>query len=157
HNARTQWEIEREQLNVAIKKLEMDLQRTQISMRGEIFQEMRAQFESKLAEANLERDRLEQEVQFVTGELASERQRLNARIKTLGEALGEAKEATQKQVIAELQGKFDAKPQEANRLGGGVKRKQHDLLEEGKGERRGTKKQIAKPKKKQKEPREAAF
>ena len=157
HNARTQWEIEREQLNVAIKKLEMDLQRTQISMRGEIFQEMRAQFESKLAEANLERDRLEQEVQFVTGELASERQRLNARIKTLEEALGEAQEATRKQVIADLHGQFDAKLQEANRLRARVERKHHDLLEEWEGERRRTKKQIATTEEKLKEAREAAF
>ena len=157
HNARTQWEIEREQLNVAIKKLEMDLQRTQISMRGEIFQEMRAQFESKLAEANLERDRLEQEVQFVTGELASERQRLNARIKTLEEALGEAQEATRKQVIADLHGQFDAKLQEANRLRARVERKHHDLLEEWEGERRRMKKQIATLEEKLKEAREAAF
>jgi class 3 adenylate cyclase len=157
HNARTQWEIEREQLNLAIKKLEMDLQRTQISMRGEIFQEMRAQFESKLAEANLERDRLEQEVQFVTGELASERQRLNARIKTLEEALGEAQEATRKQVIADLHSQFDAKLQEANRLRARVERKHHDLLEEWEGERRRTKKQIATLEEKLKEAREAAY
>src|SRR5262245_16554148 len=157
HDARMQWEIEREQLKLAIKKLEMDLQRTQTSMRSEVFQEMRAQFESKLAEANLERDRLEQEVKFVTSELANERQRLNARIKILEEALPEAQEAARKQALAELQSQSDSKIQEANRLRARVERKHHDLLEEWDGERRRTKKQLGKLEEQLKEAREAAF
>src|SRR5262249_50872515 len=155
--ARMQWESEREQLNLAIRKLEVDLQRTQSSMRGEVFQELRAQFESKLAEANLERDRLEQEVQHVTSELANERQRLNGRIKTLEEGLPEAQEAARKQALAELQSQCDTKVQEANRLRARVERKHHDLLEELEGERRRTKKQIAALEEKLKEAREAAF
>src|SRR5262249_7116925 len=82
-DARIQWEVEREQLNLTIKKLELDLQRGQSAIRSEIFDQLRAQYESKLAEANLQRERLEQDVQFVTGELASERQRVNARIRAL--------------------------------------------------------------------------
>jgi chromosome segregation ATPase len=156
-DARMQWQIEREQLNLAIKKLEMDLQRNQSSMRSEVFQEMRTQFESKLAEANLERDRLEQEVQFVTSELASERQRLNARIKILEEALPEAQEAARKQVQAESQSHCDSKVQEANRARARVERKHRDLLEESEGERRRTKKQIATLEEQLKEAREAAF
>jgi class 3 adenylate cyclase/chromosome segregation ATPase len=156
-DARLQWQIEREQLNLAVKKLEMDLQRNQSSMRSEVFQEMRTQFESKLAEANLERDRLEQEVQFVTSELASERQRLNARIKILEEALPEAQEAARKQVQAELQSQCDSKVQEANRVRARVERKHRDLLEEWEGERRRTKKQIATLEEQLKEAREAAF
>src|SRR5262249_34432391 len=115
------------------------------------------QFESKLAEANLERDRLEQEVQFVTSELASERQRLNARIKALEDALPEAQEAARKQAVAELQAQHDSKVQEANRLRGRVERKHHNLLEEWEGERRRTKKQIAMLEEQLKEAREAAF
>jgi class 3 adenylate cyclase/chromosome segregation ATPase len=156
-DARMQWEIEREQLNLAIKKLEMDLQRNQSSMRSEAFQEMRAQFESKLAEANLERDRLEQEVQFVTGELATERQRLNASIKILEEALPEAQETARKQIQTELQSQSDSKVQEANRVRARVERKHRDLLEEWEGERRRTKKQIAALEERLKEAREAAF
>jgi class 3 adenylate cyclase len=156
-DARMQWELEREQLNLAIKRLEMDLQRNQSSMRSEVFQEMRAQFESKLAEANLERDRLEQEVQFVTSELASERQRLNARIKILEEALPEAQEVARKQVQAELQSQCDSKVQEANRVRARVERKHRDLLEEWEVERRRTKKQIAALEEQLKDAREAAF
>ena len=62
------------------KRLGLELQQARDVITREGVQEIRAEYEHKLAEANRERHRLEQDIQFVTGELASERQRLNARI-----------------------------------------------------------------------------
>jgi class 3 adenylate cyclase len=155
--ARMQWDVEREQLNLTIKKLEVDLQRAQNAMRSEVFNEIGAQYESKLAEANLERERLEQDVQFVTSELSSERQRLNARIRALEEELPEAQEAARKQVLAELQSQFDSRIEEANRLRAKLERKHQDLLEEWEGEKRRTKRQISMLEEQLKEAKDAAF
>ena len=115
-DAKIEWDTEREQLNLKIKKLDMDLQRAQDSIRTEIFQEMRMQYEPKLVEANRERQRLEEEIKTLTNDIAGERQRLSARIEQLEQAIPEAQEAARKQALAELQGQFDAKVEEANRL-----------------------------------------
>ena len=156
-DAKIQWETERDQLNLKIKKLEMELQRAQDAMRTEIFQEMRSQYEPRLEEANRERQRLEQEVQALTGELAAERARLNARVEQLEQAIPEAQEAARKQALAELQGQFDAKVEEANRLRSRTERKQQDLIEEWEAERRRTKKQMAALEEQLKEAKEAAY
>jgi class 3 adenylate cyclase len=156
-DARVQWDVERQQLNLTIKKLQLDLQRAQNATRSEIFNEIRAQYESKLAEAVLERDRLEQEVQFMTSELASDRLRLNGRIKALEDELPEAQEAARRQVMAELQSQFDSKIEDANRLRARLERKHHDMIEEWEGERRRTKRHISVLEEKVKEAKEAAF
>jgi len=156
-DARIQWDVEREQLKLSIRKLEMDLQRAQNATRSEVFNEIRAQYESKLAEAVHERERLEQDVQFVTSELAGERFRLNARIRALEKELPEAQEAARKQVVAELQSQFDSKIEEANRLRAKLERKHHDLLEEWESEQRRTKRQMSMLEEKLKEAKEAAF
>ena len=146
-----------EQLNLKIKKLEIELQRGQDTLRGEIFQEMRAQYEPQLSEANRERQRLEQEVQSLTTELANERPRLNARIEQLEKALPEAQEAARKQTSAELQTHFDAKIEEAERLRSRLERKHQDAAEEWEAEARRMKKQIALLEDQLKEAREAAY
>jgi class 3 adenylate cyclase len=157
HDARIQWEAEREHLNLNIKKLELDVQRGQSAMRSEVFDQLRAQYESKLADANLQRERLERDVQFVTSELASEKQRLNARIKALEEELPEAQEATRKQVAAELQNHFDSKLQHVQLQVKNLKRRNEELLEELEAERRRTRRQIAILEGQLKEAKDAAF
>jgi class 3 adenylate cyclase len=157
HDAKLQWEGERERLNLTIKKLEMDLQRDQSAVRSQVFQELRAQYESKLAEANHERDRSEQDVQFVTSELSSERQRLNARIKALEEELPEAQDAARKQVLAEAQTEYDSNLEEAKRKLERAERKNHDLIEEWEADRRRTSRQISILEEQLKEANRAAF
>ena len=156
-DAKIGWNTEREQLNLKIKRLEIELQRAQDKVRGEIFQEMRAQYEPQLFEANRERQRLEQEVQSVTTELANDRPRLNARIEQLEKAIPEAQEAARKQASAELQTQFDAKLEEAERLRSRLERKHQDAAEEWEAEARRMKKQIAVLEEQLKEAKEAAY
>jgi class 3 adenylate cyclase len=152
-----QWEAERDQLQLKVKKLELELQRTQDTLRTEVFQEMRAQYEPRLAEANTGRSRLELEIQTLTAELAAQRQRLNARIEQLEQALPEAQEAVRRQTEAELQNQFDTRLEEANRLRSRLERKHLDASEEWESERRRMRKQITSLEEQLKEAREAAF
>ncbi len=156
-NAKIQWETERDQLNLKLKKLELELQRTSDSMRSEIFTEMRNQYEPKLADSNRERNRLEQEIQALTGELATERLRLNARVEQLEQAIPEAQESARKQVSAELQSQFEDKLEEANRLRSRLERRQQDAAEEWEAERRRTKKRIVNLEEQLKEAKEIAY
>jgi class 3 adenylate cyclase len=156
-DAKIQWETTRDQLTLKVKRLEAELQNAQTSMRTEILHEMRAQYETKLGEANRDRQRLEEEIQAATSDLASERQRLNARIKGLEEALPEAQEAARKQVLAELQSQFDLKLQEANRVRARMERKHQDAVEELGDELRAAKKQIAALENQLREAREASY
>jgi class 3 adenylate cyclase len=156
-DAKTAWDAEREQLHVKIKKLELELQRVQDSMRNDVFQEMRAQYEPKLAEANRERQRLEREIQSITNDVTMERNRLTARIEQLEKAAPEAQQAARKQAVAELQIEFDAKLEEANRLLSRQERKQQDAADEWEAEMRRAKKQIAALEEQLREAKEAAY
>ncbi len=156
-DAKIQWETLKEQLALKIQKLEMELQRAQDTMRSEVFQEMRMQYEPKLAEANRQRTRLEQDIQTLASDLATERQRLNARIEQLEQAVPEAQEAARKQALAELQGQFDLKIEESNRLRSRMERKHQDAAEEWEAGRRRMKKQIASLEEQLKEAKEAAY
>jgi class 3 adenylate cyclase len=141
--ARTQWEAERKQLNQKIGKLQTGAERSEDVIRAEIFQEMRAQYEPRLVEANRERQVLQEKVQALTKELSAERQRLNARITQLERTIPEAQDAARKQALAELQSQFELQLEEANRFRLRIERKQQDLSEEWEEERRNAKKQIA--------------
>ena len=156
-DAKIGWETERESLSLRIKRLEMELQRSQDTVRAEIFQEMRAQYEPRIHEANRERQQLEQEIQSLTSDLASERRRLNSRIDVLEKAIPEAQEAARKQALAEAQNDLDVKIEEANRLRSRLERKHQDATEEWEAERRRLTKQIAALEGQLKEAREAAF
>ena len=156
-DAKIGWETERESLSLRIKRLEMELQRSQDTVRGEIFQEMRAQYEPRIHEANRERQQLEQEIQSLTSDLASERRRLNSRIDVLEKAIPEAQEAARKQALAEAQNDLEVKIEEANRLRSRLERKHQDATEEWEAERRRLTKQIAALEGQLKEAREAAF
>jgi len=156
-DAKIGWETERESLSLRIKRLEMELQRSQDTVRAEIFQEMRAQYEPRIHEANRERQQLEQEIQSLTSDLASERKRLNSRIEVLEKAIPDAQEAARRQAVAEAQNDLDVKIEEANRLRSRLERKHQDATEEWEAERRRLTKQIAALEGQLKEAREAAF
>ena len=156
-DAKIAWETEKEQLNFKIKKLEMELQRATDTLRTEIFQEMRAQYEPRLQEANSARQRLELEVQSLSAELTTERTRLNSRIENFEKALPEAQEAARKQALAELQLQFEVKLEEANRVRSRLERKHQDATEQAESELRRARKQIASLEEQLKEAKEAAY
>jgi class 3 adenylate cyclase/ribosomal protein L23 len=156
-DAKIHWGTERDQLELKIKRLDTELQRAQDSLRSEIYQEVRSQYEPKLAEANRDRQRLEHEIVSFTNDLSGERQRLEARIHQLEQALPVAQEATRKQAQAELQAQFDVKLDEVNRLRVRAERKSQDKLEELEGADRRARKQIAALEEQLKEAKEAVF
>jgi len=156
-DAKIGWDTEREQLKVKIKKLEMELQRSKDTVRAEIFQEMRAQYEPRIADLNRERQQLEQEIQSLTGELSSERRRLNSRVEDLEKAIPEAQQVARKQALAEAQSDLEMKLEEAARLRSRLERKHQDATEEWEAERRRLGKQVAALEDQLKEAREAAF
>ena len=156
-DAKIGWDTEREQLKVKIKKLEMELQRSKDTVRAEIFQEMRAQYEPRIADLNRERQQLEQEIQSLTGELSSERRRLNTRVEDLEKAIPEAQQVARKQALAEAQSDLEMKLEEAARLRSRLERKHQDATEEWEAERRRLAKQVTALEDHLKEAREAAF
>jgi vancomycin resistance protein YoaR len=104
---------------------------------------MRSHYEPKLAEANRERSRLEQAIQSLTNQIAVERERLNLRVAQLEQAIPEAQNSARKQGTAELQARFDAKLEEANRLRSRAERKHLESADEWESEKRRMKKEIA--------------
>ncbi len=156
-DAKIQWHTEREQLKLKIRKLETDLQRSTDVVRAEIFQELHAQYEPQIAEVNRDRQRLEQEIQSLTSELASERQRLNFRVAQLEQAIPEAQEAGRKQAAAEVRNHLEEKLEEAVRLNVRLERKHQDALEDLEREGRRARKQIAALEEKLKEAKQTAF
>jgi len=156
-DAKIGWDTDREQMKVKIKKLEMELQRSKDTVRAEIFQEMRAQYEPRIADLNRERQQLEQEIQSLTGELSSERRRLNSRVEDLEKAIPEAQQVARKQALAEAQSDLEMKLEEAARLRSRLERKHQDATEEWEAERRRLAKQVTALEDQLKEAREAAF
>jgi class 3 adenylate cyclase len=156
-DARIQWETEREQLNLKLRKLETELVRTHDSIRSDVFHELGAQYDAKLQEAERDRQQLELEIQSLTSELASERLRLTARIEQLQAAIPVAQESARKQTIAELKSEYEMKAEEANRSRSRIERKQQDLVEEFESEKRALKKQIAALEEQLREAKEAAY
>src|SRR2546422_658737 len=156
-DAKIGWDAEREQLKVKIKKLELELQRSRDTVRAEIFQEMRAQYEPRIAQASRERQQLEQEIQTLASDLSNERRRFNARVEELEKAVPEAQQVARKQALAEAQGDFEVKMEEAARLRSRLERKHQDASEEWEAERRRLTKRVALLEDQLKEAREAAF
>jgi class 3 adenylate cyclase len=156
-DAKIEWEAERKQLLFKIKKLETAQTHAPVHGSGHVDEAMRAQFEARLEEAKRERLRLEEDIQSVTSELAAERQRLNARIKTLEDSIPVAREVARKQVHAELQSQFDLKLDEASRVRSRMQRQHQDTVEEIESERRRTNKQIKLLEAELKEARESLF
>jgi len=156
-DARIGWDTEREQLKLKIKKLEMELQRSRDTVRTDIFQEMHAQYEHRIADANRERQQLEQEIQSLASDLSNERRRLTARTEELEKSIPEAQQVARKQALAEAQDEFEVKMEEAARLRSRLERKHQDATEEWEAERRRLAKRVALLEDQLKEAREAAF
>jgi chromosome segregation ATPase len=155
--AKIQWDTEREQLKLKIKKLETAMHRAEDAIRTELYQELRAQFEPQIAQGNHERQRLEQDIHALTGELASERQRLNFRIEQLEQAIPQAQEAGRKQAAAEIRNELEEKLDEATRLRARFERKHQDAVQELEEERRRAKKDVATLEEQLKEARATAY
>jgi chromosome segregation ATPase len=118
---------------------------------------LRAQFEPQIAQGNRERQRLENEIQSLTSDLASERQRLNFRIEQLEQAIPQAQEAGRKQAAAEIRNDLEEKLEEATRLRARFERKHQDALQELEEERRRAKKESAVLEEQLKEARATAY
>jgi chromosome segregation ATPase len=156
-NAKAQWDAEREQLQTHVQRLGSELQQARDVINNEGVHEIRAEYELKLIEANRERYRLEQDIRFVTEELASERQRLTARTEALEAALPQAQEVSRKQTLAELQNQLDAKIEEANRVRSRMERNYQEAVGNWEDERRRAKKQLETLEEELREARESAY
>ena len=156
-DSRIQWETERDQLTYKVGCLVRETQRAAEVMRSEVSQELRAQYDSKVAEAVRSRQDAEDQLQSATVQLKDENKALKSRVAELEQAIPAAQQAAQRQVQAELAVDYEASVQEANRLRTRAERKLQDALDEIEGERRRTQKQIAKLEEQLKELRDAAF
>jgi class 3 adenylate cyclase len=156
-DAKIQWETEREQTNLKMQRIEREVQQGKDEIRNEIFQELRSQYEPKLAESERERKRLHDELETANAHLAEDRRRLSARIEQLEQAIPEAQEAVRTQVMAELKADFDSKIEEMNRLKARNDRRSQDAVEELEAAVRRSKKQVAQLEEQLKEAKEIAF
>jgi class 3 adenylate cyclase len=156
-DAKVQWDTERDQLKLKIERMEREAQRSKDEVRNEIYHEIRGQYQPKLAEAERECKRLQEELDSVNGHLAEDRKFLTQRIEQLELAIPEAQEATRIQVTAELQDDFDNKLEELNRAKARNERRSQDAVEELESQLRRTNKQISSLEEQLKEARESAF
>jgi class 3 adenylate cyclase len=156
-DAQMQWQTDRDELNAIIKRLRLELQQAQDVITKEIVQPLRAEYEQQLAEATYERQRLQGDIQFITGEAAGERQRLNARIEALEKALPESQDTAKKQALAEVQAQLASVVEEANRARSRIERNYQESVESWEDERRRTKKQIAALEEQLREARDAIY
>jgi hypothetical protein len=155
--ARIKWETERDQMKLQLQRVEREAQQGRDEIRNEVFQEMRIQYEPKLAESERERKRLHDELQNATSQLEDDRKRLGARIEQLEQSIPLAQEAVRTQVLAELKADFDSKVEELNRLKARNERRTQDSVEELEASVRRAKKQIASLEEQLKEAKEIAF
>jgi class 3 adenylate cyclase len=156
-DAKILWDTERQQLLVRTKKAERDLQHSIEDIRGQVLEELRAQYDPQLDSASRERQRLTQEVAALTAQITEERQKSAVRIELLEKAIPAAKEAAKKQVSAELHAEFDGQVEELNRLKSRGDRRYQDESEEWELERRRTRKVIAKLEEELKDARESVY
>jgi class 3 adenylate cyclase len=155
--AKGKWDGEREQASLKIQQLERQIQHSKDSIRQEVFQELRSQYEPKLEAYEHERKRLKDDLESVNLLLADERQRLTSRIEYLERLVPDAQEAVRTQVTAELRAEFDAKVEEINRLRTRNERRAHDATEEAEIALRKASKEIARLQDELREAREVAF
>jgi len=156
-DAKVQWETERDQLTLKLERIQREGQRDKDEIRNEIFHEIRSQYQPKLAESEKECKRLQEQLDTVTSHFEEDRKHLVTRIEQLEEAIPQAQEAVRIQVTAELQGDFDTRLEELNRLKGRNERRSQDAIEELEGAVRRAQKQIAQLEEQLKEAKEVAF
>jgi class 3 adenylate cyclase len=155
--AKIQWETERDQMKLQLQRVEREMQQGKDEIRNDVFQELRSQYEPKLAESERERKRLQDELDTATTHLTEDRRRLSERIEQLEAAIPEAQEAVRTQVMAELKADFDSKIDEINRLKARNERRSQDSVEELEATVRRSKKHIALLEEQLKEAKEIAF
>lgn len=155
--AKLKWEAERDQLLLIVQKLERELQYAKDDLRAEVYEEVRGQYEPRLAEANRERLSLNAEMESLAQQMTAERQRTSTRIELLEQAVPAAQEAAKKQVMAELQADFDAKDEERNRRTSLAERKFQNDREDWEDAGRKLRKQIEQLKEELVEARETAY
>ena len=156
-DGRIQWETERDQLRAKVERFEREIKQATEVMRAEIHQEMRDQYDGKVAEAVRGRQDAEDELQSTTAHLTDENKALKKSVEELAKSIPAAQEAAQRQIRAELAAEYEARMQEDNRLRTRAERKLQDALDELEGERRRAQRQIAKLEEQLKEARGAAF
>jgi class 3 adenylate cyclase len=156
-NSRIQWETDRDQLRAKVERLEREIKQATEVMRAEVHQEMRDQYDAKVAEAERGRQNAEDELRATTEQLKDENKALKNRVEELEKSIPAAQEAAQRQVRAELATEYEARTQEDKRLRTRAERKLQDALDELEGERRRAQRQIAKLEEQLKEARGAAF
>lgn len=156
-DARVEWETDRDQLKLKLERMEREEHRNKDEVRNEIFHEIRSQYQPKLAEAERECKRLQEQLDTVSGNLEEDRKHLMARIEQLERAIPEAQAAVRAQVTAELQADFDAKVEELTRLKVRNERRSQDAIEDLEASLRRSQKQLAQLEEQLKEAREVAF
>ena len=156
-DSRIQWESERDHLTHKVERLEREIKQQSEVTRSAVQEELRGQYDSKIAEAMRARQDAEDQLQTATLQLKDENRTLKIKVAELEQAIPAAQDAAQRQVRAELGVDYEAKMQEANRLRTRAERKLQDALDEIEGERRRMQKQIAKLEEQLKELRGAAF
>ena len=156
-DSKIQWETERDHLTLKLERTERESQQGKDEIRNEVFQELRSQYEPKLAESDRDRRRLQEELETANNHLAEDRKRLTARIEQLEQAIPDAQEAVRIQVMAELKADFDGKLEEMNRLKARNERRSQDAVEELEASLRRAKKQIVQLEEQLKEAKEIAF
>jgi class 3 adenylate cyclase len=156
-NARIGWETERDQLNLKIEVLERKVKSGKDEVRGEIFQELHAQYEPQLAQANRDRLRVEQEMASRMREFEVERQLLLQRANAMEQAIPDARDAARRQTIAEMKAEYEARIEELKRVKARVDRRFQDQVDEAESERRRLLRQIVHLEGELKEARETAY
>jgi len=157
HAAKSQWELEQKQLLLKLNKSERELHQSIDDVRGEVLEQLRAQYEPQLATALSERQRLSHEVKTLMAQLAEERQRNSIRMDLIEKSVPAVKEAAKKQAVAEVRAEFDLQIEELNRMKARTDRRYQDESEEWETERRRIRKQVSKLEEELKEAKEAAL
>ena len=156
-DAKIQWEVEREQLNLKIRRLERDIEHGKDEIRNDAFQEIRSRYEAKIVEATQVRQQLERELQSLTDQSNAEREQASERIAQLERALPQGQEAAKRQVTAELNAEFELQLEELNRLKARNERRFQDEAEEAEADRRRLRKQVEELEEQLKEAKEAVY
>lgn len=122
--------IERDALKKRVHQLEAEAKNLEETTRREISRDLRRRFEERSEQATRVQGQLEREVETLRGELAAQKESLTARIAELEALIPQAQEAARAQAIAELEGEFREKLEDADRARAATERRLRDDAEE---------------------------
>jgi class 3 adenylate cyclase len=137
------WQTERDELRLKAQRLEREAQQVRSELRREVSEELRNQYEATVAQANLERRKLAEELAIVSAQQKEDQEKFTARIEQLERSVSEAQEATRRQVEAELKSEYEDTIGEVTRLKARSERRLEDASEEWEAERRRLRRQNA--------------